>query len=201
MKLNFMSIGIVVLAAGSSSRMKQSKQLLPINQETLLHRAARAALDSGADHIAVVLGANPNAHQKIIKSLPVHIVLNKTWETGMGSSIKEGLQYLISLYNIEAVGIMVCDQPKVNGTHLLSLIDKFKASDKSIVASYYNDLPGVPAIFGRHHFNEILQLTDHEGAKGIILKNHAKTVLVNFPEGSIDLDTPEDYEQHLKTCQ
>jgi molybdenum cofactor cytidylyltransferase len=196
-----MSIGIIVLAAGSSSRMRQSKQLLAIDQETLLHRATRAALNSGADHIAVVLGANRDAHQKIIKSLPVDIVLNKTWQTGMGSSIKAGLRHLSSQYDLDAVLVMVCDQPKVNGAHLLSLIETFKASDKSIAASHYNHLPGVPAIFAHRHFDEILKLGDQEGAKGIILKNPALTELVNFPEGSIDLDTPEDYEQFLKTRQ
>jgi molybdenum cofactor cytidylyltransferase len=196
-----MSIGIIVLAAGSSSRMKQSKQLLPIDEETLLHRAARAALNSGADHIAVVLGANRNAHRKIIKSLPVDIVLNKMWQAGMGASIRTGLQHLTSHYNIDAVLVMVCDQPKVDGSHLLSLIETFRAADKSIVASHYNHLPGVPAIFDRLHFDEILRLGDQAGAKGIILKNPSTTQLVNFPEGSIDLDTPEDYEQFLKTRQ
>ena len=53
-----LQFGVVILAAGASSRMGQPKQLLPIAGDALVIRAAKAALDSSAWPVVVVLGAN-----------------------------------------------------------------------------------------------------------------------------------------------
>jgi molybdenum cofactor cytidylyltransferase len=192
-----MNIGIILLAAGSSTRMGQSKQLLTIGHESLLQHAVNAAIESNAHPVIVVLGANSYDHSKILGSIEdnaaYEIVVNQRWQTGMGSSLKAGLQYLISKYpQTDGALIMVCDQPKVNARHLQTLMSNFEDA-KKVVASYYDLTPGVPAIFGRRYFDEIFELDDQEGAKKIIHKNLSSTTLIDFPEGSVDLDTPDDY--------
>jgi molybdenum cofactor cytidylyltransferase len=194
------SIGIILLAAGSSSRMGQSKQLLKVNDETLLTHATKTATRAGVDHVVVVLGANNLAHHEVIRSLQVDVIVNKEWKKGMGNSLKAGLNYLVSKQSeVSAIVIMVCDQPKLTVQHLQSLLDHYKNGLKGIVASYYGQMPGVPAVFDRRYFDAILALENNEGAKKIILKNPADTTVVEFPEGAMDLDTIEDYQRFQKS--
>ena len=51
------NIAVVILAAGESSRMQQSKQLLPWGTSTLLGNAINEALESNSEKVYVVLGA------------------------------------------------------------------------------------------------------------------------------------------------
>jgi molybdenum cofactor cytidylyltransferase len=195
-----MNTGVIILAAGSSSRMGQSKQLLPIQGTTLLVRAVHIALQLQPGHTVVVLGSNEAEHTSILQNTNVHTVTNHTWQNGMGSSLKTGLQYLLSLSPaIDAVLILVCDQPAVTTTYLESLVQHYKPSNKSIVASFYSDAPGVPALFDKSLFTELLNMDDAHGAKKIIQKHIAATELIPFPEGSIDLDTPEDYQRFINS--
>ena len=96
-------IGILLLAAGSSSRMGQSKQLLPIAGEQLLLKSTRVAMESEAEIVMVVLGANELAHRKIIEQLPVEITVNTEWQKGMGSSLKQGLTQLLKIADRKSV--------------------------------------------------------------------------------------------------
>ena len=194
-----MSVGIVLLAAGSSSRLGRSKQLLKVDGEPLLVRAVRTAMASGAAKTVVVLGANAAVHHETIKEYPVEVMVNAGWEKGMGHSLKAGLVHLITCApETQAVLIMVCDQPMLEVSHLQQLILELGRSEKSIIASAYNGSPGVPAIFTYNHFEELLHLDDQHGAKKIILQHQQTIGLIDFPGGSIDLDTPEDYERFLK---
>jgi molybdenum cofactor cytidylyltransferase len=194
-------IAIILLAAGSSSRMGQSKQLLLVNGKSLLIHVAEIAKKSDVGSVIVVLGAAEETHRKVLNNLSVDVIYNSRWQTGMGSSLKAGLNHVIATEpKTEAVIVMVCDQPLLTTNHINSLIRKYNKSNKLLVASSYSNTVGVPALFGRQLFAEILKLGDEEGAKKII-QNYAAEV-VEFPEGSIDLDTPDDYriflQQHPK---
>ena len=114
-----MNIGIIVLAAGSSSRMGSSKQLLEIDGQPLLCKCVNQALAANPSQVVVVLGANEKPHRELLEKLPVQIVSNFYWKTGMGSSIKTGLNYLIqSDGELDGVILMVCDQPALTAEHL-----------------------------------------------------------------------------------
>ena len=194
-----MNIGTLILAAGSSSRMGRSKQLLEINGETMLCRCVKVALAANPENVVVVLGANEKPHREVIEKLPVKIISNHFWKTGMGSSIKTGLNYLIqSGVELDAVMILVCDQPSVSSEHLQRLIDTFTGTQKPIVASAYASSSGVPALFGRSFFSNLLLLADDHGAKKLIQQFPERVELVDFPEGADDLDTEEDFQKYLK---
>lgn len=186
---------IILLAAGSSSRMGRSKQLIKINGMPLLVHSVNQAIQSGMPTV-VVVGANATAHRGAIENLPVDIVENISWATGMGSSLKTGLKYLLQKSpDTEAVIVMVCDQPLLTSEHLLKIKNLYEKSDKPIVASYYSATAGVPALFHKTLFNAILSLSDDQGAKKIILSHKDRTATVDFPDGAIDLDTPEDLKK------
>jgi molybdenum cofactor cytidylyltransferase len=195
-----MDIGIIVLAAGSSSRMGRSKQLLEIDGQPLLCSCVNQALAVNPSHVVVVLGANEKPHRELLEKLPVKIVSNFYWKTGMGSSIKTGLNYLLqSGGELDAVILMVCDQPALTSEHLAKLIEKFQERKKAIIASSYSNSNGVPVLFGRSFFSNLLLLNDDQGAKKIVQQFPDQVDAVVFPKGSIDLDTEDDYQNFLKS--
>jgi molybdenum cofactor cytidylyltransferase len=193
-----LKVGIIILAAGSSSRMGRSKQLIEIEGEPLLCRCVRVALGVNSNRVVVILGANEKPHREIIEKLPVHIISNHFWKTGMGSSIKTGLNYLIQVApESEAVMIVVCDQPALTTEHLQKLVQRFYQKKKSIVASSYANSNGVPVLFGRSFFSNLLLLSDDHGAKKIVQQFPDQVETVEFPKGSFDLDTEDDYQNYL----
>ena len=197
-----MDIGIIILAAGASSRMGQSKQLLPLQGTTLLERIVTTAQALKPSHTVVVLGANEKQHAAILKNTNVQSIVNPLWQNGMGSSLKTGLQHLLSISRTtDAIIILVCDQPAVTTVYLERIVERYKTSGKAIIASFYSGSPGVPALLDKTIFPELLNMDDAHGAKKIIQKHEALTELIPFPEGSIDLDTPEDYHNFVGSIE
>jgi molybdenum cofactor cytidylyltransferase len=191
-------LAIILLAAGSSSRLGQSKQLLLINGEPLLLKSVNTALESGVKKVLVVLGANDFEHRQVIEKLPVEIIFNSTWQKGMGNSLKAGLSHLLKMDSkIDGVITMVSDQPLITSTHLKKLIEAFKQTKKPIVASFYSEAVGVPALFEKSLFEKILNMRDEHGAKKVINQDLDIVATVDFPEGAIDIDTEDDVKKFL----
>ena len=183
----------MVLAAGESKRLDYyPKQLLKFKGKTLIRHAAQNAVQTEAVLICVVLGANAEQIKAEIEDLPVEIVVNESWADGMGSSLKTGLNKLLEINpRLEAVCVMLCDQPLVNCDRL---IKAFQTNSLPIAASEYQNTLGVPAVFAASLFDELLQLKPDEGAKKVILKHLASVNRVTVPEAAYDIDTKEDFE-------
>jgi molybdenum cofactor cytidylyltransferase len=193
-----MEIGIILMAAGSSSRMGRPKQLLPIEGEPLLVRSVKAAVGSKAHELVVVLGSNYKCHREVIAGFSIEIIENREWQKGMGNSLKKGLSHLIDKNDsLDAVIVLVCDQPYLSSDLINKLIEEFEQTKSKIVASIYAGIIGVPALFDSSMFEKILQLGDEQGAKKLIQQHLANVKTVDFPKGIIDLDFPEDYESLL----
>lgn len=194
-----MNVAAIILAAGSSSRMGRSKQMLEVHGERLLERTVKTVLSSGIDDVVVVLGADKQIHKQILAPFAVSIVDNDDWMTGMGSSIKCGLRYVMAnAKSYDGVIIFVCDQPLLTSELVSSILQTFQQGRKPIVASGYSNVSGVPVLFGRSFFHKLKELPDHEGAKKIIRENHSQVDIVAFPGGNIDLDTMQDYKTFLQ---
>jgi molybdenum cofactor cytidylyltransferase len=162
--------GIIILAAGASTRLGKPKQLLHFNDKSLLQHAIDTAVSSsGGDPVIVVLGSSADFINAHIKSDSVQTVINQNWQEGMSSSIRAGLTALINLNaEIEDVILLLADQPFVTPSLLAQLMEAKKASGKGIVASSYKNQPGVPALFDHLFFPALLSLEGTEGAKKAI---------------------------------
>jgi len=188
-------IGGIILAAGESSRFGQPKQLLPFHGKTLVRTVIDAAREAGCSPIVVVIGSNSEKVQQELAHADVVKVQNKNWQRGIGSSIRTGVQALINrVPDVEAILLLVCDQPAVNAQFIERLIATRQATKKNIVASSYANTVGVPAIFDRSLFKELLAIGDESGAKSIILQNPERVAPFAFPEGAIDIDTSADWK-------
>ena len=191
--------GVIILAAGSSSRFGNTKQLLHFKGKTLLTHTIEEAAEAGVRPIVVVTGAEADEISKEIKNENVEIVFNKDWEQGMASAIVVGVKKAITLNkNIEKVIIAVCDQPFVSSSVFQQLFQKQNTSAKHIVASAYADTIGTPALFTEKYFDALMGLTGDHGAKILFKKYSDDLATVEFPDGYIDIDTREDYENLLK---
>jgi molybdenum cofactor cytidylyltransferase len=189
--------GIIILAAGASTRMGEAKQNLSFKGLTLLQTALKTAINSKTNTVAVVLGANVDAIYPTIGTEPVNIFKNEHWEEGMGTSISYGLNELLKLQpGLSSVLFMLTDQPLVNRDFINKLIDK--AAPGKIIASSYNDTLGPPVLFDKQFFGEILKMNGNEGAKRIIQKHQKAVIEIPFPFGAFDIDTPEDYDRLSK---
>ena len=187
------NVGAIVLAAGISQRMGLPKQLLDFRGEPLVRRATAAALDAGCSPVVVVTGANAKATRQLLRGLKVREVENEQWQSGLSSSIRAGVAAVIETNSqTDAIVVLLCDQPFVTGEVTAKLIAAYREKRGSIVASSYGDTFGVPALFGKAHYTELMALEGMAGAKQLIQKHFAEVHLVNFPEGAIDIDTPED---------
>lgn len=183
-------IGAVILAAGGSVRLGQAKQVLDFHGQPLVRRIARAALDAGCAPVAIVLGRDREAITAALQNLNVQVVPNDRWKEGLGSSIRAGVQALLEC---EMVVIATCDQPHVDAELIRRLITAQAETRQPIVASAYSGTYGVPALFLRRYFNDLLSLPNEHGAKAIMARHPAEVASIDFPQGAIDIDTPADY--------
>jgi molybdenum cofactor cytidylyltransferase len=192
-----MKTGIILLAAGSSSRLGRAKQLIEFQGKTLIQKAIDEANKSQSDCLVVVLGANAGLIQTGFESSNTPFIINSDWQQGMSSSMQAGLRFLMEKEEIDQVLLMLCDQPFVDASLLNKLINSKKTSGKGIVAAAYSNTLGVPALFDRRYFEELVQLTGSEGAKKVIFNHQAEVHALDFPLGAVDLDTEEDVSQFL----
>ena len=192
----YKQIAIIILAAGASVRMGTPKQLLSYQGRSLLGHITQEAIASVCEPVVVVLGAYAQQIRPELNQLPVQVVENLRWNQGMSASIKSGIQKLnTATNNIEAVVLALCDQPFVSAQIINQLVEAYYNTGKPIIASEYSGTLGVPALFSHRFFFELTDLKETEGAKQVIKKYSHEVYCIDFPEGAIDIDTPNEYEK------
>jgi molybdenum cofactor cytidylyltransferase len=190
--------GIIILAAGASSRMGQPKQLLPYQQQTLLQRAIQAAVAVPNVLVIVVVGANQTLITPNVNNSSVILEYNSDWQQGMASSIRVGIKRLVAEHpTVQNALLMLCDQPFVDTAVLQRLIDEKLRSNSRIVASAYQNTMGAPVLFDQSYFTALMTLQGQEGAKKLLSKYKDQVIGIPFEKGAIDIDTPADYERLL----
>lgn len=170
---------------------------MQFNGTTFIQHIIHTAKQIPTTKIAVVTGCYHSLLQPILANEAVDIVYNDEWEKGMGTSIKKGIEYL-SESSITNCFILVCDQPYITDSLLKEMLQQKEATGNGIVACSYGNTFGTPVLFDQRYFNLLKQLDGPIGAKKIVQQFLADTMMVNFPEGAADIDTPEDYERLQK---
>jgi molybdenum cofactor cytidylyltransferase len=191
---NSVKVGAVILAAGSSSRMGRPKQILQFEGNSLLRRATLAALAAKCRPVIVVTGANAEVCRRELYGLEVWEAFNASWETGMASSVRAGIESLMNIEaDVSASLILLCDQPHVTSDIISNLVATHHATGRPIIASAYAGSFGVPALFTKTFFRELTQLEGASGAKEIIKRHVSEAHFVSFAEAEVDVDTPDDF--------
>ncbi len=186
-------LSILILAAGNSSRLGSPKQLIEFEGQTLIERITETALSISED-VLIVLGGNS---ELILPKLvrfedTISIVFNPDWKEGMGTSIRIGVEKLAE--NSDLIIISLSDQPFISKVLLQNMLQTYAKTQNPIVSCTYSNTLGVPILFHKSVFSELLKLNGDKGAKSFLhlYKNRISTI--DFPEGIVDIDTLEDVE-------
>jgi len=181
--------GVVVLAAGASSRLGRNKLLLHHEGESLVRRAARLALATGPVDAVIVLGNEPDTVNAELRGLPIRRVDCADWREGMGASLHSGLTALAN----ECAGalVVVCDQPALDAAHLQTLCATWRAAPEDAVASHYAGRFGVPALLPRAWFAALPAHGDH-GARELFASCRERISAVANEALAVDIDRVED---------
>lgn len=187
-----MSLTSAILAAGTSSRLGQPKQLLKISGQSLIRRAALAVLNAQTARVLVIVGRDASAIEAELHDLPVEIVVNSDWSEGMASSVRAAVATVGDSSHADGLLLTPCDLPLLSSEHLRALIEKYQSENAPIVASRYNETLGAPLIIARALWPELLELRGDVGARRVIARH--ETSFIEWPDGAFDVDTREDWK-------
>lgn len=194
-------IAIIILAAGSSSRLKSPKQLLKFKGKTLLENSIDTALKANLGPIFVVTGSHEKEILPTLQKYTDKVVVthNTNWDKGIGCSIQVGVNEILVHYpNIYGAIIMLLDQPLIDVSHLVNIVKSHYAFGKKIIASGYGGSFGAPAFFHKKMLGFFDKLNGDEGAKSIISRFKQDVHVIPNPEAEIDIDTEEDFQNLQK---
>ena len=198
-------ISAIILAAGKSTRMGQSKMSMQWGDTTVLEKVIQTIHTAGIEEIALV------ANSKIADNFTVHIsrvIVNDGGE--MLTSVQCGLRALLpppSLRDsspksarfgggqMEAALICLGDQPQVEERSVRSVCEAFQISGSKLVVPSYQMRRGHPWLLARELWDEVLRMREPETLREF-LNRHASEIEyvdVNTPTILQDLDTPDDY--------
>lgn len=194
-----MSLHVLILAAGASTRLGQPKQLVQLGGRPALHRVVSSAVALAGHAVTVVLGANARDMTHLLAHSPASVIVNRHWEEGMGSSLRFGVAALPPA--CDAVLILLGDQVGVTADDLKRLASAWRGEESMLAASVYSQQVGVPAIFPRICFPELAELRGDQGARRVIERNSYRLLRVPMPNAAIDLDTPEDLATLTEQCR
>jgi molybdenum cofactor cytidylyltransferase len=184
------TLHVIVLAAGASRRFGSPKQLVRIDGRPILHTVVSRAVEVAGHAVIVVLGSGAQELAGLLRHTPASVVINRSWEEGIGSSIREGVSRLPG--SCAGVLITLADQPAVTAADLQRLAGAWRARPDHIVASQYGGITGVPAIFPGWTFPDLLELRGDQGAQRLLHRHAGRLLRVATPGAALDIDTPED---------
>jgi molybdenum cofactor cytidylyltransferase len=184
----------VILAAGTSTRMGTVKQLLRLDDRPLLQHVMDNVRASAVTEIIVVLGCAADAIRREIDAQNVRMVINESYQQGMGTSLKAGLSAVNP--QAEAAIVVLADQPFVRPATLDRLITEHHECKAKIVIPTYRGFRGNPVLLDRSVFPEIMTLNGDMGCRAIF-GNHLEGI-VKVPVDDVgtllDIDRPSDFE-------
>ena len=135
MKVGKLELGVVLLAAGASTRMGRPKMLLPWGDTSVLGHLVTQWRDLGAGQIAVVCAAADQALLTELERLnfpPDQRIANPTPELGMFSSIQCAARWPHWKPALTHWAIVLGDQPHLRCETLHALLDFAAAHSEKI---------------------------------------------------------------------
>jgi molybdenum cofactor cytidylyltransferase len=179
-----------ILAAGPGTRFGGIKPLVRLRGEpVLLGQVANAAAIAGHS-VTVVIGAHAREIAPALRQRAVSVALNRGWEEGIASSVRTAVTSAPP--GSGALLLMLADQVGVTVDDLRRLQGSWRRHPILIAAALYQGAPGLPAIFPRWAFTDLLSLRGERDPRSVLRRNIDRVVRVPMSNAGIDLDTPDD---------
>lgn len=186
----------LLLAAGTSSRMGQAKQVLDWHGQPLVRHIAQQALSSVLDGLVVVVGAAAAATRAALTGLELVIVENCDYASGQASSLQAGLAALPAA--TEAIVVLLVDQPLITPEIINTLVVAYRAEPTVMaILPRYQGQRGNPVLLSRVLFAALQELKGDIGARELLQRYaaHIRWLDMDDPAVITDMDTPEAYQQ------
>jgi molybdenum cofactor cytidylyltransferase len=200
----------IMLAAGGSRRMGNHKLSLPLGSSNIGSISLTSAIQSMLDHILVV-------HQKQdsldwmdarLKNTDIKsrwtACISENSALGQAYSLKAGIK-AANKVEADAVVLLLGDQPFLPPIMVNELILTYREAlehgkSPDFVAVEYDGLKRPPALFPKHVFRRLLELSGDQGARQLIRNNRNSGMAIPCEDqlAFFDIDTKEDYQQALK---
>lgn len=186
-----MQVAGIVLAAGRSTRMGRNKLLVELGGESLVRRAARAALEAGLDPVLVVVGHEAERVAAGLAGLRCAAVPSPRHARGLNASLDAGVAAVPDA--CAAAVVVLGDMPLVGAATVSALLARHAATGAPVVASRYGGVPAPPVLYARAVLPE-LRGGEGDGRGREVLSRHAGEVAwVDWPaEALADVDDPSD---------
>ncbi len=196
-KLKVPKVCCMVLAAGESRRMNQQKLLMDYQGESFIRTIVNKISRSAADRILVILGSDSEKIADQIRPFKVDTVYNPNYKDGMLSTIQCGFRSLTK--NIDAVLVVLGDQPMIEVDVINLLIDSYRKSRAKIIIPVYQGKRGHPVLIAMLFRDEIFTLNPEKGLRELIYAHHDDVYEVEVDKPGIlkDIDTIEDYKNEI----
>ena len=186
-------VAAVVLAAGRSTRMGESKPLLMWDGRTVIEAITSRLVTARLPQVVVVTGLRARDVSRALHKLPVQTAYNRDYRQGeMLSSLQVGLAALPE--SASACLVVMGDQPELDGRVLAQLREAYAEGRGEIIVPVYRGERGHPVLISRRFWPEILALSS--GAPRDVLRRYSdQTYWLEVDTDSIlrDIDTPEQY--------
>jgi len=195
------NIGVVILAAGDSTRLGRPKQLVQFKGKALLQHAIDQVVQLEVGPSVVVLGGNKDQISSRIDPKGLQVVLNSDWQHGIASSMQVGFEQILSNERkIDHIMFVLSDQPFLEVSQLKRLVKTHLSGNRMATYSEYDGVLGVPAIFSQAAFPFLKTLKGDQGAKKLTTMKGFEFETEPFEKGLFDIDTEEDVAK-LKTME
>jgi molybdenum cofactor cytidylyltransferase len=188
----------IVLAAGTSSRLGQPKQLLELAGRPLLQHVIDTLSDAGLDEIVIVLGYEADRIAEALELPPgAKTIINHEYADGQSTSLRAGLTSAAP--ESEACVVVLGDQPSLPADSIRKVVQSFKDGASPIVRAVWEGTPGHPVVFGRSVWAELSQLAGDQGARDLLAgRNDVHEVEMGSP-AILDVDTLSQYDKLKET--
>lgn len=191
----------LLLAAGAGRRLGQAKALAHLDGRLLVDLAADTLRAARVDPRVVVLGARADDVRGRADLTGFTVVVNTSWEEGMGGSLRAGLSALSG--RAAAVVVTLVDQPLVTAEAIERLIGAWHAGAVAAVATY-DGQPANPVLLDASLWDEVS--ADAVGDVGArpYLRAHPEVVTPVACDGvgrPDDIDTPDDIDSVRRRLQ
>jgi CTP:molybdopterin cytidylyltransferase MocA len=176
----------LVLAAGAGRRYGMPKALVRHQGRLFVERAVQVLEAAGCVPVLAVLGA---AADQVRAELPgLNAVDNPDWASGMGSSLRVGLD---ALPDAEAVVVLPVDTPGVTAAAVRRIVEY--AAPEALLRAGYHGEPGHPVLIGREHWAGVRELaTGDAGAREYLRLHRPRIVACEDISDGRDVDRPAD---------
>jgi molybdenum cofactor cytidylyltransferase len=191
------AFGVVILAAGASTRMGARKLLLPWGEKTILTHLLDQWRSTGAAQIAPVIDPSDQPLRKALAHAgfsPSDWIENRSPQLGMFSSLQEASRWTGWLSTLTHWIISLGDQPHIQTSTLRLLLDAARKNPTHICQPALNGHTAHPIILPASNFRELAQ-NNVPDLRTYIRSREALRLRVAVEDTGVsgDLDTPEDY--------